>query len=574
MDFVNNDENNTTGKLLTNSMMMMVMMPLMTTISTKLVDFVITLLQIFGKFIIYLFSMFKNKYWKSKEYTIEVEIFNMSDAMINITKFGKAILWHLKKNNLKVSRKYMFLWNDILKNANTRNDDDDDDDDDQDEEDNRKTSEDKYLENEICLFMPIPVDYKKNIKDVMNNKNLNKNLNDKEEQQDDLGDADISTDFEYLENNIHVSISKRKKQSKIYWNVGITSVLLNFKSDQGLQHLEKYIIDVSHNYEKYIKTLENATNRYYGRMFLMNVRSDTNKNTITYTEYKYDKTQIFDDLFFEGKENLITQLDRLDDAEYFHKRGLKRKIALLICGPPGSGKTCVANAIANHRKLAIINAPIHRIKTNSDIEQILYSNSYNNETITNKEKITLFDEIDAFTNISMKKQEINLAQEAEIKKGIKEHAARLKTIIDKNKNDNNDNSIIDNPGEQLNDPFNVGSFLSLLDGVNDQDGMCVVATANNIDSLDPAIYRDGRLKLIELKYVGRNEIRQMIERYHSTVLTESQIERIRDDKIIQNLTIKNLCIDYVDKACGEYDDFKKNNLIDELIDKISCLEIK
>jgi hypothetical protein len=240
----------------------------------------------------------------------------------------------------------------------------------------------------------------------------------------------------------------------------------------------------------------------------------------------------------------------------------------------------VANAIANHRKLAIINAPIHRIKTNNDIEQILYSNSYNNETITNKEKITLFDEIDTFTKISMKKQEINLVQEAEIKKGLKKQAASLKKMIDnennkdKNNDDENDNSCMDIADTELSDPFNVGSFLSLLDGVNDQDGMCVVATANSIDSLDPAIYRDGRLKLIELKYVGRNNIRQMIELYHSIVLTGSQIARIRDDKIIQNLTIKNLCIDYVDKSYIEQDDSKKNDLIDELIDKINCLEIK
>lgn len=415
-----------------------------------------------------------------------------------------------------------------------------------------------------------PSRIQKKIKDVVDNTDKK----DKSNRIDAIGDADVSTEFEYLENNIYVSISKREKPSK-YWNVGITCVLLNFKSDRGLQHIEKYIIDIFHKYEKYMRALENKTNRYYGRMFLMNVRSNTNKNTITYTEYKYDKTQTFDDLFFEGKENLIAQLDRLDDVEYFHKRGLKRKIALLICGPPGSGKTCVANAIANHRKLAIINAPINRIKTNNDVEQILYSNSYNNETITNKEKITLFDEIDSFTKISMKKQEINFAQEAEIKKGMNHQSLHLKMISGDNDKDENDdkNNNIEFPDE-LTDPFNVGSFLSLLDGVNDQDGMCVVATANNIELLDPAIYRDGRLKLIELKYVGRNEIQQMIERYHAIILSESQIARIRDDKIIQNLTIKNLCIDYVDKSSMENDESKKRDLIDEIISKINQLKTK
>lgn len=138
-----------TGNLLTNSMTMMVMMPLMTTMSTKIVDFVITVLQIFGRFIIYLFSKLKNRYWKNDEYIIEIEIFDMSNAVLNLTNCGKAIIWYLKQNNLNVSRKYMFLWNDILKNAQDHDDA------------NKKLSKDNYLDNEMCLFMPIPVEYKK-----------------------------------------------------------------------------------------------------------------------------------------------------------------------------------------------------------------------------------------------------------------------------------------------------------------------------------------------------------------------------------------------------------------------------
>lgn len=565
---------NVTGNMYINSLLMMIFMPLFTSISGKLVDFTISTLKTIGEIILLLVTRFTDKYYKHNDYMVEIEIFSSCDSVIKTTRFGNAILWYFKQNNIHISKKYAFCFYDFVKNTNSLPTD---------------TNIPGYgypvklpskspdipmsVDKKRYSLIPIPVKFEKKLKDTLKSKNGGY------EKHEELNDEqDKNTEFTYLENDIFVSIARRNKKGTrglydtySYDNTANdgANVLLILKSDRGLDHIDQYITNIGKQYEKYI---ENMNDRFHGRMFLMNMgsgypsqhmmgteymgqMSTHNNATIAYTEYKYDKTQTFENLFFTDKQSMITQLDRLKDEDYFHVRGLKRKLALLICGPPGVGKTCCVNAIANYTKRAIVCIPISRVKSSVDIENILYCNNYNNEILENKDKIILFDEIDTFANINMVKQEKR-----------KEHAKQKKTKKKNNNNDdtnNEDNESEEDEGNRISDPFNVGVFLSLLDGVNDQDNMIIIATANNLSSLEPSLYRDGRLKLTELSYVGREEIKQMIELYNTTRLTDGQISRIRDDKIIQNLTIKTLCIDRMSKDPND---------IDRLIDKINELE--
>jgi len=126
------------------------------------------------------------------------------------------------------------------------------------------------------------------------------------------------------------------------------------------------------------------------------------------------------------------------------------------------------------------------------------------------------------------------------------------------KKDNNDTQIIKN---DTIDEFNVGILLSMLDGNIDQNELVIIATTNDISKLDPAIYRDGRLKLIKIDYVGKIEIVQMIEHYYDIKLTDNQKELICDNKTVPSLTVKNVCLQFVND-----DSFDINILIDKIND--------
>ena len=96
--------------------------------------------------------------------------------------------------------------------------------------------------------------------------------------------------------------------------------------------------------------------------------------------------------------------------------------------------------------------------------------------------------------------------------------------------------------------------------------MIIIATANNISNIDPGVYRNGRLSLINLEYAGRSEIKQMIEMYQGIRVTEEQELRIRDDRVIQNLTIKDACMgpcaNNVDLIINQINELKETSEFD------------
>ena len=207
-----------------------------------------------------------------------------------------------------------------------------------------------------------------------------------------------------------------------------------------------------------------------------------------YTEHRFDKSQTFDHIFFENKHQIISMIDKLNDPEYFIKNGKKRKVSMLFVGPPGSCKTSAALAIANYTNRVLIQVPISRIKYSREVEKILYSQIYNKYEIPNDKKIILFDEIDTIDFTLKKKHETTiLANDQPENSSGNPTAATAATAADK---------------FSPNDDFNIGSFLSLLDGANDQDGMIIIATANDISKFDSSLYRPGRLTKIIFDYMG------------------------------------------------------------------------
>jgi SpoVK/Ycf46/Vps4 family AAA+-type ATPase len=128
------------------------------------------------------------------------------------------------------------------------------------------------------------------------------------------------------------------------------------------------------------------------------------------------------------------------------------------------------------------------------------------------------------------------------------------------------------PGPSLsfdnNDKFNAGILLSKIDGSEDQDGRIIIAAANDIDKFDPALYRNGRFKLIKLDYIGRKQISLMIEKYCEIKLTQLQVDTIRDDRIIQTLNIKQL----IAKHLQNKNYLINSSDIDEIIKDINTLE--
>lgn len=319
------------------------------------------------------------------------------------------------------------------------------------------------------------------------------------------------------------------------------SMILLLKSKKSTKYIQDFIVDITAKYYNHVKENQKLTHALLIYMSL-------EKELSLYTEHRFDKSQTFDHIFFENKRQIINMIDKLNDPEYFIKNGKKRKVSMLFVGPPGSCKTSTALAIANYTNRVLIQVPISRIKYSREVEKILYSHEYNKYDIPNDKKIILFDEIDTIDFTLKKKHENNILMAA----------------------DYSDNNSSGNPTASSsstydkfspNDDFNIGSFLSLLDGANDQDGMIIIATANDVSKFDSSLYRPGRLTKIIFDYMGREQIVEMLEKYYQMDLTRTQKDKIRDDKIIFSDTLKNMCMEYVDQG----------KTIDQYIEKLATL---
>lgn len=340
-----------------------------------------------------------------------------------------------------------------------------------------------------------------------------------------------------IEKDIYLSIERDSDvKDKIYR----VYICIHSKK-KTLLELKNFYFRVKSEYDKTVGTKT--------PLLLTYKKSDDN-GTMVFDSDSIDNTQSFDHIFSHTNNKIMSDLDKFDDVKFYEKYGLKRKLCYLLAGKPGSGKTCVVSAIAKYKNRSIVYIPISRIKNNSELYNILYKRVYNNVYYNIDEVVFLFDEIDSIIDKKV------------LKKGLDQNSSKTDVSI-------NVNACYDVPPKKKKDDFNndeinIGMILNMLDGNNNQDGMIIVATANNIEMLDDALYRNGRMELIHLEYMDRINITKMIEKYIGIKLSKEHIKRINDSKTIQSLTIKQVCLKYLKTP-------KEKINVDHLINDINNL---
>jgi len=228
--------------------------------------------------------------------------------------------------------------------------------------------------------------------------------------------------------------------------------------------------------------------------------------------------ETFDNIFHTNKNKIIKDIDKLHDTNYYKKNGLKRKKGYMFYGLPGTGKTTTVMAMSNYDRRHIIEVPFSRVQTNNELESILNINCINSIEFNQDNIIILFDELDIKTNI---KQENILTKE---------------TIFSKKKYDNDTD---EDPITKNVDKLNLSTLLSRFDGIGNHSGLIIIATTNNIDNIDNAIYREGRLNLMYFDNATLNDIQNIIEKYYDCILDKNLIEQIKTlDKKISHAKIR------------------------------------
>lgn len=363
--------------------------------------------------------------------------------------------------------------------------------------------------------------------------------------------------FSYTFNNVQ----------ELYFNCDISIVL---------QHLHRIHYTPSPD-TKLVKSKENF------------IRIETSGPSSQYHSISEHKT--FDVLFFEQKKECLEIIENfIKCPQFYAKRGLPHHLTFLLTGLPGCGKTSFIKALANHVGKDVRQIYIDQDTTCTSLgqklknsEEILIFEDFDRNpaivALMNADKKLSFN--NNFDDIGIKKDTNNEKSDKDetCKKGgdcktktpdrpvwpdrpdwvdrskqfkQPKHSAESQfsfqnltllkqlwdsynqeTIPDKKiEKFNSYNSHLRKATEESRDLLNLQFLLNALDGVVEVPGRIIVFTCNNVDRLDKAFMRPGRIDFcIEFKRANRQIVKELLQNYYelsNEVMQTSKFQKCLD----------------------------------------------
>jgi hypothetical protein len=265
-----------------------------------------------------------------------------------------------------------------------------------------------------------------------------------------------------------------------------------------------------------------------------------------YMDFKTNKT--FDNLFFDGKDELIKRLDSFVKRDKYSILGLPETLGLLFYGEPGTGKTSCIKAIAKYLDKHLIIVPMNQIKTKKRLEELFFSTKYG---IPTDKRIYVFEEIDCngWENIVKDRKLINNDTEQNHQETIVEQLTGVLTIgSNKDKKDKDGDN---------DDKLTLGAILEVIDGLIECPGRVIIMTTNHKEHLDSALLRPGRIDMeIQFKRLRHSHIAEIFKTWYGYNINYDDIRKIPDYKYTQ-AEISQLLFKYDNNSKGFIDEITK-----------------
>jgi energy-coupling factor transporter ATP-binding protein EcfA2 len=255
----------------------------------------------------------------------------------------------------------------------------------------------------------------------------------------------------------------------------------------------------------YNKKFDIDTNKY---LYIKRVTGIACNKYIETNDAKFTATKTFDNMFFEGKKQMLSILDNFKQGKDTSRRlGLPHTLGFLLHGQPGCGKTSVIKCIARYMKRDIMIVDTALIKTRDNLETVFMHKR--------QSTIYVFEEIDcgSWKDIIMDRQlKKQLASVGHQNVHETSNAELMKMIVDTM--GKNEESKQENSADKKKTTITLSDILEILDGILDMDGRVIIFTTNHKDILDPALLRPGRIDhVIEFTKMSKRCIQEMYRQW-------------------------------------------------------------
>ncbi|KAG7360684.1 cell division protein FtsH [Nitzschia inconspicua] len=190
----------------------------------------------------------------------------------------------------------------------------------------------------------------------------------------------------------------------------VNSTTFHFKSVVD-GAIDAFIDEAYKWYMNELKKLEDHS-RYYYEMKAPESKiggdsnQDDSQGVIAYKRYKLSNHKTFDSLFFKEKEGLLALVDHFNaKTGKYSIPGYPHKLGLLLYGPPGTGKTSLIKALGEYTGRSIVNIPLTRVTTNSELTSVFFDQRYAVDGYSVpvkqefKDVIYVMEDVDAASNI-------------------------------------------------------------------------------------------------------------------------------------------------------------------------------
>jgi chaperone BCS1 len=234
---------------------------------------------------------------------------------------------------------------------------------------------------------------------------------------------------------------------------------------------------------------------------------------MSFAVYPHETFKTFDNLFFEGKQHFIQQLDDfMNNESRYNRLGIPYALGIMLHGIPGAGKTSIIKAISNHCKRSVFVIPTKKIKTIDDLNTVFRSEyiSEIDEHIYTKDRLYVFEEFDC---------------------GHWENVVKSRDLKKK------DTKVVAVPGSMVveqKEEITLGELLEFLDGMMELRNRMMVFTTNKIEHIDPAILRPGRVDVIlELNRLNKQDVQSFYKLWFNENIPSHIFRDMTDYKFTQ-----------------------------------------